>query len=265
MPRERLGADAELAVRTADPTLPERQGDRLELRVHVELLEDVVNVIAHRRQADAQLMGDLLVLQPGRHPAEDLFLAVSQGWGLGQGHGTGSGNGLPAVVRGSGGSGPLGAEAFEGAGEAGVAVDRLQDVNQGEELGPGPGNLEDGHVDALFLFGRATEDDLEALYRLALAGHGDDRAVLVAETVSEDVLAPEHVVTAPAENLVGWAAQKTLSCTIPEDDMAANVSGEGRRVALGKDIQYFGALLVAPATAVQETSVHDFPRFPALN
>ena len=36
LPRERLGTEADLAVRTADPTLPESQGDSLELRVDVQ-------------------------------------------------------------------------------------------------------------------------------------------------------------------------------------------------------------------------------------
>lgn len=40
------------------------QGDRLQLRVDAELDEDVVDVVADSGQAQVELLGDFLVLQP---------------------------------------------------------------------------------------------------------------------------------------------------------------------------------------------------------
>jgi len=47
--------------------------------VHLELLEDVVDVVAHGGHAQVELAGDLLIREPGRHPLEDLLLAAGKG------------------------------------------------------------------------------------------------------------------------------------------------------------------------------------------
>ncbi len=153
----------------------------------------------------------------------------------------------------------LRAEALEGTRETARAVDRLEDVDQGEELGARSRDLENAHVQGLLLLGGTPQHDLEALHRLALPAHRDDRAVLVAEAIAEDVLAPEDVVAAAAQHLVGRTTQEPLRGPIPEDDVATDVSGQGRSLALGEHVQHLGILLPVPVAAFQDTSSHGFP------
>ena len=55
------------------------------------------------------------------------------------------------------------------------------------------------------------------------------------------------------------ATEESLRRAVPEHDVASDVGGEGWRVALREDIQYLGALLPVPPTALQDTSSHGFP------
>jgi len=50
-------------------------GDRLELGVRVQFLDDALNVVAHRGQADAEVQGDRLIGQALRKQTEDLGFA----------------------------------------------------------------------------------------------------------------------------------------------------------------------------------------------
>ena len=55
-----------------------REGDRLELRVHAELAQDVANVRLHGLRADEQRLRDVLVAPSARQHVEDLALALGE-------------------------------------------------------------------------------------------------------------------------------------------------------------------------------------------
>src|SRR4029453_1194770 len=67
-----------LAARRAHPALPERKRRRLQLGVDLALLEDVVDVVANRGEADPEPARDLLVRQALGDRAQDLLLALGE-------------------------------------------------------------------------------------------------------------------------------------------------------------------------------------------
>lgn len=60
----------------AHPPAAVGERHRLQLGVHLELLEHVVDVVAHRGQPQGELPSDLLVRVPARHPLQDLLLSA---------------------------------------------------------------------------------------------------------------------------------------------------------------------------------------------
>ena len=201
-----------------------------------------------------------LFWRPFGQPAQDLPLALGEGWRLGE-HDAfpGGGPARLAWLR----AAPVGrarAQPLERPRQPPRAVDRLQDVDERGAVGPRARDPQHRDVQGLLLLRRARDRDLEPAHRLALARHRQHRAVLVAEAVAEDVAPAEHVVAAPAQRLARHAAEQTLRGGVPVHEVAGHVRGDRRCVALGQDVQDLGAGVRRPVVAVLE-HFHDLSPF----
>src|SRR5262249_60711998 len=173
---------------------------------------------------EAELVRDLLVLEPRSREAEDLLLALGERR-LARG---------AARLRGGEGlwrGGRVGAQAFERASQAARPVDALEDVHEPEVDGALARHLEDRHVEGLLDPRRGPHQELEAVDGLSAADHVEDRAAFVAVAIPVNVAPGQHLVAAVAERDVRGPVEGALGGPIPEDDATAGLGGEGGRGA----------------------------------
>ena len=200
--------------------------------MHIELREDLRDVVADRDGRDEQVFGDAVGRQTLGHLAQDLLLAAGQ-------RREGSRDGAPL------GCGPF----LDGFGELvlqrrGLSVRIAEHVDDGGERRVAAGDREGRRREPAHSppgTGTSMRNACRVVVRM-LARLRGDRAGRAAVAVSVDVATAHDVVAAPPENLVGGTAEKFLAGLVPEDDQVVAVQGENGLAAPGDLLQHFDRL-----------------------
>lgn len=177
--------------------------------MHLQLLEQVLDVIAGGEGGDAEVLGDHDGIVAAGDEAEDFVFAG--------GEGAHAGVGVGVVLR-----------LFGRAGGGGLLASRLGDVGEDHAAGLGEDELQDADLHRHDLRVLRLGRQIEVPHAVAALGDGDDGAAVGAVAVPEAVVAGQDLAAGAAHHVVVRVAEEPLHRLVPEDDTPPLVDGEHR-------------------------------------
>src|SRR6202162_5965107 len=217
-------------LRPSNQILAIGEDHRGELGVDVELMEEVLDVVADGDGRDEESLADPARGHPLGKAAEDFLFARGQGHRL-----TLLRRHRPEGLRGR--NSVFLQPALEG---RRLLVLRTHDVNDRRKRGMVGGDREEGDFEPLP--GLADLDrEGEALHRLLglFSRLVSDRTVAVAVDVSVRVAAAHDVVAALSEHAPRGLAEQLFALLVPEDDLVGGINGENSFAAAGDFVEGF--------------------------